>query len=77
MELVGPSRRFLSTSTAGVFFSIGDIILGGLAYWIRDYRHLQLAISLPAIIFIAYYWYLKYIDNILHQLTIYYYHKTQ
>lgn len=57
MELVGPRQRLLSTSIAGIFFAVGEIILGGLAYCIRDYRYLQLAISLPAIIFIVYYWY--------------------
>lgn len=56
IELVGPSRRVLSSAIAGIFFAIGEIILGSLAYGIRDYQPLQLAISLPALIFIVYYW---------------------
>ncbi|MCP9265898.1 hypothetical protein DINM_021309 [Dirofilaria immitis] len=37
-------------------FSFGQIFLGCLAYFIRDYRYLQLAISLPALTFMCYWW---------------------
>ncbi len=41
---------------SGVFFSIGQVILGALAQYIRDYQILQTAIALPALIFIIYWW---------------------
>lgn len=56
MELVGPSRRVVAGAATGIFFAIGQIILGTMAYFIRDYQQLQLAISLPALIFIGYWW---------------------
>ncbi|OZC11067.1 transporter, major facilitator family protein [Onchocerca flexuosa] len=56
MELVGPSKRKVASVISGIFFSFGQIILGCLAYFIRDYRYLQLAISLPALIFMCYWW---------------------
>ncbi|CAG9539950.1 unnamed protein product [Cercopithifilaria johnstoni] len=56
MELVGPSKRKIASVISGIFFSFGQIFLGCLAYFIRDYRYLQLAISLPALIFMCYWW---------------------
>jgi len=56
MELVGPSRRLMAGVLTGLFFAFGQIILGLLAYIIRDYQHLQLAISLPAALFVVYWW---------------------
>ncbi|KAM3726018.1 Organic cation transporter protein [Dirofilaria immitis] len=56
MELVGPSKRKVASVISGIFFSFGQIFLGCLAYFIRDYRYLQLAISLPALTFMCYWW---------------------
>ncbi|VDK57122.1 unnamed protein product [Anisakis simplex] len=56
MELVGPSKRKLAGVISGAFFAFGQVILGTLAYFIRSYQYLQLAISLPAIIFFSYWW---------------------
>ncbi|VDM29307.1 unnamed protein product [Toxocara canis] len=56
MELVGPSKRKLAGVISGIFFAIGQVILGTLAYFIRNYQYLQLAISLPAIMFFVYWW---------------------
>ncbi|VDM96737.1 unnamed protein product [Thelazia callipaeda] len=56
MELVGPSKRKIASVISGIFFSFGQILLGCLAYFIRDYRYLQLAISLPALVFMCYWW---------------------
>ncbi|KAI1725160.1 sugar transporter domain-containing protein [Ditylenchus destructor] len=56
MELVGPKKRKLAAVLTGMFFSFGQVILGILAYFIRDYQHLQAAVALPALIFTVYWW---------------------
>uniref|UniRef100_A0A915EQD0 Major facilitator superfamily (MFS) profile domain-containing protein n=1 Tax=Ditylenchus dipsaci TaxID=166011 RepID=A0A915EQD0_9BILA len=56
MELVGPSKRKIAAVFTGMFFSFGQVILGAIAYFVRDYTHLQAAIALPALLFIAYWW---------------------
>ncbi|CEF60921.1 Solute carrier family 22 member 13 [Strongyloides ratti] len=56
MELIGPSKRKLPATIGGMSFSFGEILLGIFAYFFRDYRHLQLIIGLPSIIFLSYYW---------------------
>lgn len=53
-ELVGPKYRVWSSVLAGLFWAVGIMILGGLSYPLRDYRYLQLAISLPAIVLLSY-----------------------
>lgn len=56
MELVGPKHRKVGSICAGIFFALGQMLLGLSAFFLRDYRHLQLAISLPALLFLAYWW---------------------
>uniref|UniRef100_A0AC35TYW8 MFS domain-containing protein n=1 Tax=Rhabditophanes sp. KR3021 TaxID=114890 RepID=A0AC35TYW8_9BILA len=56
MELVGPSKRKLASVVTGSFFAIGQIVLGVLAYYLRDYTHLQAAIAAPTLLFLSYYW---------------------
>ncbi|XP_043923821.1 solute carrier family 22 member 2-like [Protopterus annectens] len=55
-ELVGSCHR----RAVGVFlqmsFSVGVIVIPGVAYLIQDWRWLQLAISLPYFLFLLYYW---------------------
>ncbi|KAI6229142.1 Organic cation transporter protein [Aphelenchoides fujianensis] len=56
MELVGPSKRKIASVFTGIFFSFGQMSLGLLAYFIRDYQYLQLAIAAPALVFLTYWW---------------------
>lgn len=56
MELIGSSYRSLASIFAGALFSIGQAILGTVAYFVTDYRMLQLYLTLPLIIFISYIW---------------------
>lgn len=56
MELVGPAHRKVASVITGAFYAIGQIILGSVAFGIRDYKTLQLVISIPGIIFVAYWW---------------------
>ncbi|XP_038058237.1 organic cation transporter protein-like [Patiria miniata] len=46
-EIVGPNKRVLVGTVAAIHFAIGYVILSVFAYFIRDWRYLQLAISLP------------------------------
>ncbi|XP_067675691.1 organic cation transporter protein-like isoform X2 [Haliotis asinina] len=56
MELVGPSKRTLAGMVIELFWCIGLFLVGGLAYFIRDWHHLQLAISVPAVLLLGLYW---------------------
>ncbi|XP_064095816.1 organic cation transporter protein-like [Macrobrachium nipponense] len=56
MELVKPGVRTFTGMMYAFFFGSGITILPGIAYFIRDWRHLQLAISLLNGILFSYYW---------------------
>lgn len=57
MELCGPSKRRIASVLTGMFFSLGQMLLGITAYFLSNYQHLQAAIALPTIVFVAYWWY--------------------
>lgn len=56
-EFVGPGYR----RTVGILyqtaFTVGLVLLSGLAYVIPQWRWLQMTVSLPTFLFILYYWY--------------------
>ncbi|XP_021428090.2 organic cation transporter protein [Oncorhynchus mykiss] len=49
-------RRMLAGVFTDYFFGLGYMLIAGLAYLIRDWRKLQLAISVPGFLFIFYIW---------------------
>lgn len=55
LELVHPSKRELAGVSMNYFWCLGEFILCGLAYWLRNWRDLQLATSIPMVLFIGYY----------------------
>ncbi|XP_029449949.1 solute carrier family 22 member 3 isoform X2 [Rhinatrema bivittatum] len=55
-ELVGLKQRRIVGIVIQMFFTLGVIILPGLAYLIPTWQGLQLAISLPNFLFLLYYW---------------------
>ncbi|XP_059142943.1 organic cation transporter protein-like [Physella acuta] len=55
-ELVGPRYRVVSGFVIQIFYGLGYVGLAGLAYFIREWRYLELAITLPAVLFGAYWW---------------------
>nr|XP_034332276.1 uncharacterized protein LOC105331458 isoform X2 [Crassostrea gigas] len=54
LELVGPDMRMLAGIVYMLFWGIGAILLTGMAYLIRDWRKLNLALALPTILFLFY-----------------------
>ncbi|KAK2856641.1 hypothetical protein Q5P01_005376 [Channa striata] len=55
-EWTGSKKRMLAGIITDYFFGFGYILLAGVAYLIRDWRKLQLAISAPGFLFIFYIW---------------------
>ncbi|XP_019947073.2 organic cation transporter protein [Paralichthys olivaceus] len=55
-EWTSPKQRMLAGIITDYFFGFGYILLAGVAYLIRDWRKLQLAISAPGFLFIFYIW---------------------
>ncbi|XP_013390636.1 organic cation transporter protein [Lingula anatina] len=56
MEFVSPRKRIISLCTAAFSWGTG-ILLGTLeAYLIRDWRYLQLAVALPSVLYLLFWW---------------------
>ncbi|XP_030201039.1 organic cation transporter protein isoform X2 [Gadus morhua] len=55
-EWTGPKRRMLAGLTTDFCFGLGYVLLAPAAYLLRDWRHLQLAISAPCFLFVFYLW---------------------
>ncbi|XP_028295751.1 organic cation transporter protein [Gouania willdenowi] len=55
-EWTGSKQRMLAGIITDYSFGVGYILLAGVAYLIRDWRTLQLAISAPGFLFIFYIW---------------------
>ncbi|KAJ8674537.1 hypothetical protein QAD02_005799 [Eretmocerus hayati] len=56
MEIIGKRWRAAITILYQIPYSLGHMSLAGLAYWFRHWQHLQIAISLPSILFLSYWW---------------------
>lgn len=56
MEITGVKWREVISVFYQIPFNLGHLTLPGFAYFIRDWHYLQLALSLPSIILISYYW---------------------
>lgn len=57
MEMVGPSYRLFAGVACMMFFSFGYVLTAGFAYLFPDWRDLQIAITLPGLLFMCYYWF--------------------
>lgn len=54
-----PTRvRTITGTITGYFYTIGQIVLAGLAYSIPNWRHLQLTASVPFFVFFLYSWWI-------------------
>ncbi|XP_004534291.1 organic cation transporter protein [Ceratitis capitata] len=56
MEMVGSSYRLFAGVTVQMFFSVGFMVTAAFAYFIQDWRWLQIALSLPGLLFMCYHW---------------------
>ncbi|XP_042224923.1 organic cation transporter protein-like isoform X2 [Homarus americanus] len=56
MELVGKKRRVLVGVLAQAFYTLGFFTAAALAWSITSWRWLQISMTLPALLFIPYYW---------------------
>ncbi|XP_038625909.1 solute carrier family 22 member 3 [Tachyglossus aculeatus] len=56
MEIVGSKQRRIVGIVIQMFFTLGVIILPGIAYLIPKWQGIQLVITLPNFLFLLYYW---------------------
>nr|XP_057942595.1 solute carrier family 22 member 6 isoform X2 [Doryrhamphus excisus] len=56
VEWIPTKARTLVGTLTSFFFTFGQLILAGLAYWLRDWRKLQLVVCAPQFLFFAYSW---------------------
>ncbi|KAF2881386.1 hypothetical protein ILUMI_24784 [Ignelater luminosus] len=56
MELIGTKWRTALGILYQIPFNLGHLTLALMGYFLRDWRYFQLAISIPSVILIAYYW---------------------
>ncbi|KAF4533495.1 hypothetical protein B566_EDAN000980 [Ephemera danica] len=58
MEMVGPSKRLYAGVVVQYFFTLGYMLTALFAYFITDWRTLQIALSLPGLLFLSYWWFI-------------------
>ncbi|XP_058016062.1 solute carrier family 22 member 6-A-like [Ahaetulla prasina] len=56
VEWIPTQHRTITIALTGLAYTLGQILLAGLAYSIRDWRWLQVAVSAPYLIFLLYSW---------------------
>ncbi|XP_072265147.1 solute carrier family 22 member 3 isoform X1 [Pyxicephalus adspersus] len=57
-ELVGSKQRRIVGIVVQMFFTLGVMVIPGIAYLIPTWQGIQLAISLPNFLFLLYYWFI-------------------
>ncbi|XP_043914108.1 solute carrier family 22 member 13-like [Protopterus annectens] len=55
-EWIGPKYRMFPAIIKNSMFTFGYMAMAGIAYFIRDWRNLQIALSMQGILFISYIW---------------------
>uniref|UniRef100_T1J4N1 Major facilitator superfamily (MFS) profile domain-containing protein n=1 Tax=Strigamia maritima TaxID=126957 RepID=T1J4N1_STRMM len=56
MEFIGPDKRVLVSQIIQLIYSFGEMTLAGIAYLVTDWSYLQLVTSVPALLFLVFYW---------------------
>ncbi|XP_028322199.1 solute carrier family 22 member 6 [Gouania willdenowi] len=57
VEWIPTKARTIVGTLTSFFFTFGQMILAGIAYWLRDWRKLQIAFCAPLFLFFTYCWY--------------------
>lgn len=55
-EIVGPKYRVRTSATLSSFFSLGQVLLGAMAFAIFEWRTLTLVLFVPVFSLVSYYW---------------------
>ncbi|CAD7084046.1 unnamed protein product [Hermetia illucens] len=58
MEMVVPSYRLITGVVSLLFFSVGYVLTTAFAYYFTNWRHLQIALTLPGVLFMTYHWFI-------------------
>ncbi|XP_012284972.1 organic cation transporter protein isoform X2 [Orussus abietinus] len=58
LEMVGPKKRLVAGVGCQLFFTTGYIMTAGFAYFFTDWRMLQIAITVPSVAFLIYWWFI-------------------
>ncbi|XP_050520905.1 organic cation transporter protein [Daktulosphaira vitifoliae] len=56
MEVLGGKWRTIVSTLHHIPFNLGHTSMGLIAYFLRNWRQFQLAITLPALLFLSYWW---------------------
>ncbi|XP_071114533.1 organic cation transporter protein-like [Haliotis cracherodii] len=56
LEMVGPSKRVIAGVGVQLFWSVGIFLLVAIAYAIRNWKTLQLVISVPSVLMFGFWW---------------------
>ncbi|XP_076466187.1 organic cation transporter protein-like [Babylonia areolata] len=56
MEMVGPSKRVFAGTFIEVMWCVGLFLLLPIAYLVRHWRYLEIALSVPSVVLLAYWW---------------------
>uniref|UniRef100_A0A669BUX0 Solute carrier family 22 member 6 n=1 Tax=Oreochromis niloticus TaxID=8128 RepID=A0A669BUX0_ORENI len=56
VEWIPTKTRTVVGTLSSFFFTFGQMVLAGLAYWLRDWRKLQMVVSAPLFLFFTYSW---------------------
>ncbi len=66
--MVGPSYRKVVVFSNKFAYAFGQIILTGIAYGIKDWKYIEIAISVVPVLYFSFYWYENICFNALNLL---------
>lgn len=70
--MVGKNKREITGIVLNYFYAIGEALVALFAWISKDWKSLQLIVSAPCVVFVAYYWYSKLISqNILNSIRVF------